>query len=278
MYRRHARLASIAAGLFVVVLLAACQVTVGPTPTPPTGAITAQLYDPLTGQAPNVQASGQILGNEILYYTLSVPPSAHNLLYAEVLGSDLQVSLRTVGGTRLAVSRSPRFFAASVPQLTSSEVEAASIRVNYFCEGPCAAIRPQSQSYLVEVRNLSSSPRPYQVAAYSMLATDLNEPNDTAASATPFGAAGNPTGAIEWLGDEDWFRYTGTTDRVLTLTVYDLAPGMAIQFAGEADTLRGTLGGATTFLYPGDVFRVFSEAQRAGPSEHSRYLITTSPR
>jgi hypothetical protein len=258
-------------------LLAGCNITV--TPNPPitiTGELVAEVYDPLGGGSPDVQESGQIAGNETLYFELSVP-SARDLLFVEAEGSDLRIRLLTEGGSTLAVSNSSRYFAASTADLSAlGEVEPGNISTNFFCVGPCVAVRPQTDGYLVALRNLSGTPRSYDLSAYTMDATDLNEPNGSSGSAVGFGSGDAVSGAIEWLGDEDWFRYDGASVRQLSLRVYDLAPGVALQFQSDGVVVRGTLAGATVEVRPGDVFRVFSQDGRAGPSASSRYSITTT--
>jgi len=258
-------------------LLAGCNLTI--TPNPPitiTGDLVAEVYDPLGNQSPAVQESGQIGANETLYFELSVP-SARDLLFAEVEGSDLRVRLLTEGGSTLAVSNSSRYFASSTAGLSAlAEVGLENISTNFFCVGPCAAVRPQTNAYLVALRNLAGTSRSYELSAFTMDATDLNEPNGSPASAVGFGAADPVRGAIEWLGDEDWFRYDGASVRQLSLQVFDLAPGVSLQFQSDGVVVRGTLAGATVELRPGDVFRVYSQDGRAGPSASSRYTITTS--
>ncbi|MDA0700345.1 MAG: hypothetical protein O3A02_03950 [bacterium] len=151
-----------AAVSLVALLLAACSITVVPwVPPASTADLTAEVYDPLGNDAPATQYSGQVGANEALYFDLSVP-TARDLLYAEVIGTDVRVSLQTTAGSILSVSNSPRYFASSISALAApAELAPANISTSFFCDGPCAAIRPQGTSYLIAVRNLGAVPRPF---------------------------------------------------------------------------------------------------------------------
>ncbi|MDA0700346.1 MAG: hypothetical protein O3A02_03955 [bacterium] len=114
-----------------------------------------------------------------------------------------------------------------------------------------------------------------------MDATDLNEPNATLAAAVAVGANDVDFGAIEWLGDDDWFAYAGVGSGMLELKVYDLDLGIAMQVFPSSPlespfVVQGSIAGASVGLVPGDAFRVYSANGRAGPSVSSRYRITTT--
>ena len=277
----HRRLSPFAAIAALALVLAACQITVtpGPTPTfPPSlaGTFDAQVFVPTLGDPPDVQRSASLEAQEMRYYRVDVP-TARDLLYAEVEGNDLRVTLYTSGGSVLAVSESSRYFGPSVASLAASgEVDTASLSTTFFCIGPCAAIEPTSAYYVIGVRNLANSPRSFDLYAYTMIATDENEGNDTSGTATPFGAADDLAGAIESLDDEDWFVYTGGSTETLRFRVFNLDLDLVLEFPNDVPVtiVDGSLSGTTTTLVPGDVFRVYSRAGLAGPSTESQYVIT----
>ena len=274
------RLIPFAAIAALALVLAACQVTITPGPPdfPPalSGAFAAEVFVPTLGEAPEVQVQSSLEAQQTRYYRVDVP-AARDLLYAEVGGNDLRVTLHAGSGSVLAVSESSRYFGPSVSSLAvSAEVGTASLTTNFFCLGPCAAIEPTAASYVIAVRNLTNSPRAFDLYAYTMTATDENEGNDSAGTATPFNAWDAPAGASEALNDQDWFVYTGGSSETLRFTVYNLDLDLVLEFPNDVPPtiVAGSLSGTTTTLIAGDVFRVYSRAGLAGPSTESRYLIT----
>lgn len=277
----HRRLIPLAAIAALTLVLAACEITVtGPTPTfPPSlsGTVEAEVFVPTVGVGPELQLSASLSAQQVRYYRVNVP-TARDLLYAEVDGNDLRVTLYTGSGNVLAVSESSRYFGASATALAvaSSEVGTSSLSTTFFCLGPCAAIEPTSSSYVIGVRNLTNSPRTFDLYAYTMTATDESEPNDTVGAATGFGITDDPTGAIESLGDEDWYVYTGASSETLRFAVFNLDLDLVLEFPNDEPVtiVEGTIDGTTTTIGTGDVFRVYSRAGLAGPSTESRYQIT----
>lgn len=276
----HRRSLPLAAVAVLAVVLAGCQITITPDPTPTfppslSGSFDAEVFVPTLGDAPEVQASSSLQAQQTRYYRVDVP-TARDLLFAEVDGSDLRVTLYTSSGTVRAASESSRYFGPDAASIASAAVGTASLSTTFFCIGPCAAIEPTASSYVIGVRNLANSPRTFDLFAYTMDATDENEPNDGAGAPTSFGAADEPIGAIEALGDEDWYVYTGVSNQTLRFTVWNLDLDLVLEFPNDdpVTVVEGTLDGTTTPLFPGDVFRVYSRAGLAGPSTESRYQIT----
>jgi len=252
-------------------------VTIGSVVTTPIDAtVTAQ---DTTSPSPLLSAS--VAAGATRTYQVNLA-TARDLLYAEAVGSNLRVRLLSLGGSTLAVSDSPAYFTAGLSR-SAAGVEAgptpAAISVQFACDGPCAAVRPTAGAYLVEVQNLAAAPRSFSLYAYTFDANDLNDrgsaSNDSMATATVISANGTFGGAIEWLGDEDWFRFTGTSERVLEFWVLDTAPGVRLRF-DNGTILEGTLGGLTTTIEPNDRFMVFSASDRAGPSATSGYFLMVS--
>ncbi|MBW6457413.1 MAG: hypothetical protein K0A98_16145 [Trueperaceae bacterium] len=286
MLRRSLRLTGVALAVFA---LAACQVSISPIPFDPlvSGTFTAEVTTTPTALRSNVQ----IAQGQTLYFRIEMPTDVRDLLYGEVVGSGLRVGWLSTSGTTLAVSESRRYFAGSVSALalaadvdTSGAIAPRSIDVPFACVGPCAAIAPTTAgSYYLAVRNVSGGSRSFDLYAYSMPANDLEDrgaaSNDTPATATQFGLGEVVEGAIELLGDRDWFEYVGSGDpRVLTFTLFDGAEdlGLRLRFEGDdqgVDDLTGLPGSQTAFLYPGDRFQVYSSLGRAGPASTAGYVI-----
>jgi hypothetical protein len=277
MQRRSLRLAGVALAIFA---LAACQISIGPGTFPPvlSGEETAQVTTKPTVLRSNVQ----IAQGATLYYRIDLADGARDLLYGEAVGSGLRVSWMSTTGATLAVSQSPDFFAGSAGGLTGAAGDAAdaiaprAIDVPYICLGPCAAIAPSaSGTYYLAVRNISDGMRSFNLFAYTMWANDFEDrgsaSNDTPETATPFGAGDDLIGAIELVGDRDWYRYTGSSVRLLTFTVAEESESVGLRLR----ILNGPVltSGQTETLFPGDRFEVYSALGRAGPAGTARYIV-----
>jgi hypothetical protein len=270
------------AASLVALLLAACQVTVQPPVFDPpiAGSHTAQDTTAPTALRSNVS----IAPGETLFYRIQAG-AARDLLYGEAVGSGLRVRWRNASGTSLAVSESPAYFAGTVSALEAAAeaaaLDPASIDVQFSCEGPCVAVAPTASVYYLSVLNTTNITRSFDLYAYTFAANDLNDrganSNQTPATAVPFSGTGTLSGAIELIGDQDWFAYTGSVSRVLEFTVLDPRLDLRLRFEprpGFPDTeLTGAPGDRTTNLIPGDRFQVYSAQGRAGPSGTSGYFI-----
>lgn len=279
MLRRSFRLAGVALAIFA---LAACEVSIGPGPFTPDleGTYTAQVTTAPTALRSNIQ----IAQGETLYFRIDMPGGVRDLLYGEVVGSDLRVGWLSATGATLAVSQSRDFFAGSVGALVTAGAVGAqdavaprSVGDRYVCVGPCAAIAPTASGYrYLAVRNVANGPRSFALYAYSMYANDSEDrgasSNDTPATATPFGAGDPLEGAIELLGDRDWFRYTGSADRILTFTVAEGSESVGLRLRFEVDgfILRS---GESAVVGQNESFEVYSTLGRAGPAGSALYFI-----
>lgn len=285
------RLLPFAAIAALALVLAACQISV----TPPTPTFPPSLAGTVTAQDtnnPTAQASGTLAPGTIRYYRVNVP-TARGLLYGEVSNdAGLRVSLYTSGGSMVAVSNSRTFFATSVAGLSAADaavdVGGSSIAVPYACVGPCAAVVPSASStYYLGVANTSGSTRAYEVFAYTMDETDENEPNDASLGATVLAGATSDRGAIEVVGDVDYFEYQATSGgaHYVVFTPFDLGLGLELEIigvacAGNCGPISGAPGDNVLGLLDGDLLRVRSAVGRAGPSASSGYVVevtTTVP-
>ena len=279
MPRRSLRLAVVALAIFA---LAACEISIGPGPFTPAieGTYTARIQTSPTALRTNVP----IAQGETLFFRIDMPDGALDLLYGEVVGTGLRVSWLSTTGATLAVSQSRDFFAGSVGALATTAAEDSqdavaprSVGERYVCVGPCAAIAPTASGYrYLAVRNITNDPRSFDLFAYTMNANDSEDregnSNDTAATATPFGAGVDLEGAIELLDDRDWFEYVGFSERIITFIVADGSEGVGLRlrFEGQVNSLSS---GATAVLRNGDRFEVYSSLGRAGPAGSALYFI-----
>lgn len=257
--------------LGLATLLAACTVTFVFDP-PITATVTAQVTT-----APTPLESDSLGGGDTSYYRVEVP-TARDLLYVEAVGDDLRVSLFTASGSLVGLSESESYFASGLGSLAASEaiaaaaggVETLAIDVPYLCIGPCVATRPNAGTYYVKVENRSSGSRSFDLYAYTFDHNDTFEPNDSSSSAVTVAGEDDLIGAIETLGDQDWFRYTGVSARTLEFSTYDGSVGLVLVVEG-GPTLEA---GDVDVIYPNERFRVASAAQRAGPAGTSGYVVS----
>jgi hypothetical protein len=203
-----------------------------------------------------------------------------DLLVAEVVGSNLRVTLSTTFGATLAVSEQREFFARSVASLgdPGPGVGAASILPATFCRGPCVAVEPEiGVRYVLEVWNRSNTLQSVPIYLFGENASDANDrgaaTNDNLTTATPI-ALGNYAGAIEAIGDVDWFHFVGTEEATIAFAANDERIGLRLQF--DSSPTLYTPGSTTIIVRPGDRFRIFSNANRAGPSGTSGYFLSVT--
>jgi len=245
------------------------------------GTIDAQDSTEPTPRRPSVM----IGEGQTLIYEVRVP-TAHDLLYGEADGNGLRVRWLNRSGFPLAASLNPRWFVASTGDLAVSggdeELQALTeigplFDVEFVCRGPCAAIAPDDNRYYLEIRNQSPSQQVFDLFVYTFDANDLNDrgdlSNQVASAATRFGVGDSPSGAIELVGDVDWYMYTGLSERVLRFSVNDEALGLVLMFE-DGSTVEGTTEGLTTTVRRDERFRVYSVLSRAGPSGTSGYSIS----
>lgn len=271
------RLSSFAALAALTLVLAACQVTVTPGLTWPP--VIVDSIDAQPTSTPTVQAQGNLAPGATRYFELGVA-DVRDLVYAEVQGaSGLRVSLYSSGGTRLAASESATYFGSSLSALSSSAdaVAGAAISVAFQCLGPCVAVPSTATSYVVAVTNTTGSIAGFDLFAYTIDATDQNEPNDSQATAIVLNSADSDRGAVERLGDTDYFVYDATAGGsfFVVFDPFDLALGLEVEIVNCAAcvVLDGTSGRQVEGLVDGDVLRVTSAAGRAGPSASSGYSL-----
>jgi hypothetical protein len=304
------------AALALAMVLAACQVAVGPgdgqTPTVDY-TITAQTaYPPPPSpiRSINVPANQDVV---VRVRTGTVPNVPTRLMVMEIEAQPgTRLEVLTAGRTLIGASTNRDFFASTVAAATSAvplaarpeattaraegfsrdavDVEPLAVATPWRCLGPCVAFRPAAGTgvdYFMVIR----SPQSQQIAllAYLMEEQDQNEPNDTLADATFI--AGSPivadvSGAIERLGDQDYFRiansgWGGASTLQLDIVVAN-APAQLDIFVEFADGFRVYPGDAPRAAFPGEYFVVRAQQGQDGPlvagtGFSSRYSVFIRP-
>ncbi len=248
----------------------------------------ATLYE-LTVTAQGLTASPASLGSmrvpagETRWVRVTFPPAgAAELRYVEVGGSGVEGNVRVelfAGGDLVGVSESSELFASSVGALSVPPVtlDPSSISVNWGCKGPCVAERYRSGVAELRVTNRASSARTVDVYAYGTVEADENEPNDTEANATvvTLEALGDgASGAIERIGDVDYFRFecgSGWPPDDITLRMTSgFAGGIVLRLA---DGTTYDPGETSREIECGSLVSVRTTDGTAGPSNDSRYAI-----
>jgi len=271
-------------------LLAACNVTITPTPTGP-----GFDYE-VNGQAlvafddlPAVRRTISLAAGEEAWLEVTFPSStAADLMYVEIetaattAGMELEwwnlaQTSRQLVSYSSAIFGPPSALAASTAQ--TEAIERSSIAVAWPCIGPCIARPYASGRKAIRVYNGTGSTRSVQIYAYGLGFTDELEPNDTQDSAADvFVDAINNTiqGAIEFSGDSDYIRIDCPS--TLPLEGRVALNFTAPNFQGDI-VLRTSAGdiapdGTSALLNCPTTVRVFARDGTAGPSFTSRYTIT----
>ena len=235
--------------------------------------------------SPTARGSVSLAPGATARVRVTFPNSSAELRFVELGGSGVEGNVRLdlrAGGDVLGVSRRSTLFATSASALAAeqggSAVSPSSIGVAWQCFGPCVAARYQSGDVVATLTNLSGVTRVVQVLAYGAAASDLNEPNDTQLTATEetFQSPGEGvSGAIEYLGDVDFFRLRCGAQWPFN----DLKVTLTSQFQGDIAWAIGT--GSTQVYGVGQersvpcntVIRVFTRDGTAGPGAASRYSL-----
>lgn len=236
---------------------------------------------------PQRVASGTLVPGETHFYQVTVSPSvadASDLIYYDIdVGRDTQqnganvISLRrySSSGTVLASSVSSAGFTLDTgAEATSSGLEAKSVEpqaigIEWFCYGPCIIESAASGARYVRVQNVSEVERTYDLYAYGLEFQDTNEPgNDN--SAVALGDV--DSGAIEVLGDEDWFQVTQPGQLFFDSTAA-AELRLRAQIIRNGQPLVNLPPGGDAFVQVGDQVVVTSTTDWAGSPQASSYHV-----
>lgn len=259
--------------LLLSIALAACTITVTPTQPFP-GAEDVSANNDFNAAI----VSGRTLaGGDSMVFDVDLSATAgKNMVIAE-LNRNLLLTVYTSGGSAFASSNSPAGFAVGTTglALASAEPSTAAIGVVRSCGGSCVITDTLSGSMFVKVTNKGSTAQTFDLYVYGAPYADDGEPfNDTQSGALPVSGAHAESGAIETLGDVDYFKVTGAGTlrfNAATGTVLDLRATVE----GVDSSLRDLVPGETYPVLVGDVIRVHVlNGSAAGIAGVSRYNLT----
>lgn len=275
----------------MAVLLSACFVlepSPRPTPTPdvtmPAGTDSAN---------PSPQSLGTLANNQSVLVRINLPPQAANfdMLHVE-LNRNVELQLldrdqaAELNRGQLAISRSRTHFARNVADLAtvaSIAVDSQAIVPQPACIGSCIQWVPgQVQAYYARVTNRSGASVDVEIFALLQDFADQGEAlgNNTPVNAISLGTgasgtSANDEGAIEVLGDVDYWRITG----VGNLT-FDAIGGAGVQAqrvnADGSAVGEPIMDGQTVGVSTNQLIRVWSPVGRAGNADGSASLYFLS--
>lgn len=274
-FARFARFAGLI--LLLSVALAACSITVTPTaPFPDAKDVTAN------NEFNNPIVSGRSLdGGESIVFKVDLSATSGKDMVIAELNKNLFLTVYASGGNPFASSSSPAGFAAGTTglALASADASTAAIGLTPACGGSCVITDTLSRSMFVKVTNKGSSTQTFDLFVYGTAYADNGEPlNDTINGASSVSATQPESGAIETLGDVDFFRVTsvGTLRfNAASSTVLDLRATVE----GAADSsVRDLLPGETYDVLVNDIIRVHVlGGTAAGIAGVSKYSLTIEP-
>lgn len=236
------RVRSIAALLFATIALTGCTLTVG-------GGTTTEAVTATQGRGGAV-AGDALAPGEVLWYRVSLPATAPSVQAAYFeLNKNLNLSLYVSNQSTLyATSHSPDFFARNTMGLAGVGIVPSpqSIAVRPLCAGSCIVHAADASTFYVRIANQTAATTSFSLYAYVEDYQDSNETlNNTLGSAVNLAAPQDDQGAVEVLGDRDF--YTFSTSGQFQLTG---CSGGWVDLVANLYHSGG--GGAFATLLPGD--------------------------
>lgn len=261
----------------VGLVLSACKIVVTPIPPPQVDA-TVTATDP--GTKPPALWSGSVSGDGVLI-RVNVPASVQNgydLLYVE-LDSDVDLEVRGPSYANvIARSENRSYFAQGLSALSAegTEVSGQAIDLLVPCRGSCV-ILPANQAGTLFVHVEGGGT--VSLYAYGDFSQDTTEPDNSAINSAPAfdpTAAAGEQGAIETLGDVDYWRVTASGITSM-LTAAGDPVGLRIEIVdptGARVAGGGPFAPGTSFqVFANDYLRIYSSQGRAGASATSQYTL-----
>lgn len=157
--------------------------------------------------------------DEIVVFEVTVPVStsqAGSALYIE-LSEELDLSVYDEERTLFASSNSADQFARGDSGLSAAGVDAQAITVSSRCRGSCVIQDAEASTFYAKVKNTSNDEVSFSLYAFVQDYSDGTEPDNNQRADIAPTLAQTESGAIESLGDEDFFRVT--TDGTLFFTI-----------------------------------------------------------
>ncbi|MFA5550572.1 MAG: hypothetical protein WDA03_03045 [Trueperaceae bacterium] len=270
--KRHTLFLSLAT--VAALVLSACTITVEPGGPPP-----ERVDDTVTAaNNPNIAVG-----------SYSIPAGSSRLIRIEIatgqplvyieLNRDLRLEVLNASRTRIASSSSASFFGAGSAGLTAvdgaSLLEPQGITTNVTCDGSCVILRRGSHTHVfARITNNSGSSVNVNLFAFGDVLMDDTEPqNDARNTAPTLNVNAITSGAIETLGDQDW--WVANANAFMIFDAPNTALGLTLYvFNGNVQEEGPITNGQTFDVFAGEHVLVVSEADRAGPSGTSTYFIS----
>jgi len=270
--KRHTLFFSLA--IAAALVLSACTITVEPGPPPP-----RQPSDTRTAannDAAPVNTYNLAPGADV-FIRVNVD-TTRPVLYLE-LNRNFDLEVFNSSRNRIASASSSAFFGSGTLGLsTAAELDSQALNTNVACRGSCVILdQGTSDHYFVLITNTSGSAQSVGLFAFGDFFADAGEPNnDTMAAAPTIDLFSGDSGALEVLGDVDYWRVPAAA-----------GAGVVLRFDGNSAvdaTLRVVNSAGTTVGGPiingdflvrsGEFIEVASSTSRAAASAASLYSIS----
>lgn len=271
--KRHTLFFSLA--IAAALVLSACTITVEPgppTPRPPDDTVSA-------GTNPENVVGTYTLAPGATVLVRVNSDITRPVLYIE-LSQDMDLEVLNVSRNRIASASSRAFFGSGSLGLSSSGVlEPQAVTLQVACRGSCVILdQGTSSHYFALIRNTSGASRSVNLFAYGDFFMDTGEPNnDVIATAPALDVVSGDSGALEVLGDVDYWRVPAAagTGLVLRFDANNVV-GATLRVVNSAgSTLEGPLTTSGTFtVNSGEFIEVASSTSRAAASAASVYSIS----
>lgn len=264
--KRPITLLSIA--LAAAVLLSACTITVEPVPPRlPDATVTAEDNDMTPVESFTIPAFRDVFVRINVDSTLPV-------LYIE-LDQNIDLEVFNANRSRLASAASSAFFGQGTTGLAPAALlDSQAITTPIACRGSCVILdQGTSSHYYAVISNTSGSSVSVGLFAFGDYMQDDNEPNNDAEGTAPYlDVHSGASGAIEVLGDVDYWRVSEYGEMAFD------APNEAIDitvtvYSGN-EVVDTASDGGSFHVYPGEIVMVKSGSGHAGASLESAYYIS----
>lgn len=251
-------------------LLSACQISVEPLPPPePDVLVTARNDTANPVRTITVAPRATVLVQVDIDTTLP-------LVYIEAESSpNLNLEVLSANRSRIASSSGPAFFASGRSGLLAADVEPQQVvETALECRGSCVIVeRGERTRLFARIHNPTSGSVSVALYAFGDIYQDTAEPgNDSRGGATPYAVGATAQGAIETVGDVDYWIMQGPG------WVEFVAENRAVDIVADLYTAGGALvatyeSGDQFQVLAGQYLVVSAVGGRAAPSADSVYTL-----
>lgn len=260
-----------------ILVLSACQITVTPTDPFPNAESRQAVTDPF-----EAVASASLTPGARDEYEIMVPAdqrSSTRLLYLELDATlDLRVYSRT--GSLVASSMTAEYFGTKELGLSplSGGIASAGIRVPVTCRGSCVLLPANTDRVFLSITNETNSTASYNLYAFTDITEDTtetqnNNPDTAPVITTATSSADFEKGAIETLGDVDYYYVDVNTSQSFLMSTQSLLPLRARIHATDGQVYELTPNQRER-VFNGDIIEIFVEGGNyAAPSSESTYIL-----